>query len=128
MLDSSGDLILHREQSLATSELVIWPSRANIDASHNHPFHTLRGGRITSENGTKRKCRNARVFPKLGVDRLCHRPADHSRPCPQGALAANWCLLAEATDALQERKGRHSAGHWLQPNRNVVSSLEESNT
>jgi hypothetical protein len=34
----------------------------------------------TSESGTKRKCPNARVFPELGVDRLCHQRAGHSRP------------------------------------------------
>jgi len=30
--------------------------------------------------GTKRKCPNARIFPELGADRLCHQPAGHSRP------------------------------------------------
>jgi len=30
--------------------------------------------------GTQRKCWNARVFPKLGVDRLCHQPACHAGP------------------------------------------------
>jgi hypothetical protein len=30
--------------------------------------------------GTKRKCRNVRVLPELGVDRLCHPPARRSRP------------------------------------------------
>jgi hypothetical protein len=29
--------------------------------------------------GTKRKCPNARVFPNLGADRLCHSPVGHSR-------------------------------------------------
>jgi hypothetical protein len=29
--------------------------------------------------GTKRKCRNARVFPEPGVDRPCHRPVGHGR-------------------------------------------------
>jgi hypothetical protein len=33
-----------------------------------------------SEFGTKRKCRNARGIPKLGVDRPCHPPASHSGP------------------------------------------------
>jgi hypothetical protein len=31
----------------------------------------------TTAAGTKRNCRNARVFPKLGLDRLCHQPAGH---------------------------------------------------
>jgi hypothetical protein len=35
---------------------------------------------LMSPNGTKRKCRHARAFPKLGADRLCHPPAGHSRP------------------------------------------------
>jgi hypothetical protein len=30
--------------------------------------------------GTKRTCRNARVFPELGVHRLCHQLTGHSRP------------------------------------------------
>jgi hypothetical protein len=34
----------------------------------------------TSPFGTKRKWRNARAFPELGVDRLCHSPVGHSRP------------------------------------------------
>ena len=33
----------------------------------------------TSLHGTKRKCRNARIFPELGVGRLCHQAAGHSR-------------------------------------------------
>src|SRR5450755_3102125 len=34
----------------------------------------------TSKFGTNRKGRNARVFPELGIDQLCHQPAGHSRP------------------------------------------------
>jgi hypothetical protein len=41
---------------------------------------------LTSVLGTKRKSWNARVFPELGVDRLCHPPAGHSRPWTQGRL------------------------------------------
>jgi hypothetical protein len=40
----------------------------------------LRLERSMSARGTKRKCRNARVFPKLEVDRLCHQPARHGGP------------------------------------------------
>jgi hypothetical protein len=39
-----------------------------------------------SQNGTKRKGWNARVFPELGVDWLCHPPAGHSRPRPIGDI------------------------------------------
>jgi hypothetical protein len=34
----------------------------------------------SSGYGTKRKCRNARVFPELGVDRLCHPAGGHGGP------------------------------------------------
>jgi hypothetical protein len=33
--------------------------------------------------GTKRECRNARAFPVLGIDRLCHQHARYSRPDPK---------------------------------------------
>jgi hypothetical protein len=33
-----------------------------------------------SLRGTKRKCRNARLFPELGAHQLCYPPASHNRP------------------------------------------------
>jgi hypothetical protein len=35
---------------------------------------------MTDSSGTKRKCRNAGVFPELEVDRLCHPPVGHGGP------------------------------------------------
>jgi hypothetical protein len=43
-------------------------------------FSKSQARRLMSLIGTKRKCGNARAFPELGVDRLCHSPVGHSRP------------------------------------------------